>query len=86
MLIMHLLLACVHAAAASVPECCWITAALGGRAEREDSRLEKTLGLEKVSSSVKWRQLVLPLCRQGAELAFGVWGGPTVGTVDESPP
>ena len=31
----------------------------GGRAEREDSRQR---GSEKVSSSVKWRQLVLPLC------------------------
>ena len=61
-LITHLLLACVHASAASVTECCLLLQLrIGGgrRAKTVDSR---QLGLEKVSSSVKWQQLVLPLC------------------------
>ena len=61
-LVTHLLIACVHAAAVSVTECCLLLQLRmgGGRsAKTVDSR---QCGLEKVSGGVKWRQLVLPLC------------------------
>ena len=52
LLITHLLLTCVHAAAASVTECCYSCTWGGGRrAKTVDSRQH---GLEKVSSSIKW--------------------------------